>query len=228
MSGFGNRQRGFSVAEVLTVIVICGIMLGAMVMMLPAMLSAPHQMQSQVDDVNTAAIALYKIRRDFSQGDTTGVMGCAIQPVVVCSTYSNPTSVSAMAVASADDGSGQFTVQTKAPYQGYPDWRAVIVYWLVPNANNTAFDIMRAYIPENGNIPTGLNGTPQLSAAVAQNAVTAALAINPPPVLANYVEGITIGTNTNTNMVSFTLTTGGDSGHSQASTSFASNTYARN
>ena len=61
-----SRQRGTTIAEVLTVTVIIGMLLSAMVVIVPLLVKAPAQMQSQVDEVNTAAIALYKIRRDFS------------------------------------------------------------------------------------------------------------------------------------------------------------------
>jgi len=56
-----RKQRGTSIAEVLTVTVIIGMLLSAMVVIVPMLIRAPAQMQGQVDDVNTAAIALYKI-----------------------------------------------------------------------------------------------------------------------------------------------------------------------
>lgn len=227
-----NRQRGFSIAEVLTVSVICAILLTAMVMIVPLVMRAPRQIQAQVDDVNTAAIALYKIRRDFAESDSSGVMGCTTAPVVTCSTYSSPTTVQALTVASADNGGGQFV----DPGTGYPLWQGIIVYWLVPNADGTAFDLMRAFIPEPvslgpplvATIKSGPGGTPIISAVMAQAAVTTALLINPPPVMANYIKQIQVGTNNATDMVTFTLTAGTSSGSSLSSTTFQSNTYARN
>lgn len=224
-----RKQRGFSVAEVLTVTVICGMLLAAMVVIVPILLKSPAQMQAQVDDVNTAAIALYKIRRDFSQGDPKGVFGCTLQPIVICQSYSSLTSVPALAVATADDGTGQFKVD---PNTGYPKWQGVVVYWLVPNSTGTAFDLMRAEItsPTGGvqNIGSGPNGIPLLTADNAQLAVTAAMLISPPPVLANYILGMQMGTNNATSTVSFSLNAGTNSGSNQTSTNFASDTYARN
>jgi len=218
------RQRGFSIAEVLTVSVICAILMTAMVMIVPLLLHAPHQIQSQVDDVNTAAIALYKIRRDFSESDTTGVMGCTTAPIVSCSQYTSPTTVTALTVASPDNGGGQFV----DPASGYPLWQGIIVYWLVPNSDGSAFDIMRAFIPEPGKIPYGPGGTPMVSAVLAQTAVTAALAISPPPVMANYIKQMQVGINSANNIVTFSITAGTTNGNSLSSTTFQSNTYARN
>ncbi|MDQ6781336.1 MAG: hypothetical protein M3Z37_09335, partial [Candidatus Eremiobacteraeota bacterium] len=195
-----NSQRGFSIAELLTVSVICGMLMTAMVLMAPVVLKAPRQVQSQVDDVNTAAIALYKIRRDLGQSDTTGVLGCTTSPVA-CASYTSPQNVGGLVVATADDGTGQFHVADQfSLHPGYPDWRGVWVYWLAPNADGSAFDIMRAYIAEGkGVIPQGPNGVPQLSTATAQTALTAAMLITPTPVLANYIKTISVGVDTTTN-----------------------------
>src|ERR1700694_6141328 len=129
MKNLQRYQRGFSIAEVLTVSVICGMLLTAMAIIVPAVLSAQRHMQSKDDDVNTAAIALYKIRRDFSESDTTGVLGCTTTPLVSCASYTVLTPVMALAVASPDNGSGQFVDQIT----GYPNWQGIIVYWLLPH-----------------------------------------------------------------------------------------------
>jgi len=225
MKNLQRYQRGFSIAEVLTVSVICGMLLTAMAIIVPAVLSAPRQLQSQVDDVNTAAIALYKIRRDFSESDTTGVLGCTTTPLVSCASYTVLTPVMALAVASPDNGSGQFVDQIT----GYPNWQGIIVYWLVPNASGTAYDIMRAYIgPPTAVVTTGPGGVPVIKAVDAQAAVTAAMLISPPPVLSNYITNMSVGVDPVTNIVQFSLTAGTTSGSAQSSTKFWSNTYARN
>ncbi|HXN08327.1 MAG TPA: hypothetical protein VN860_01560, partial [Candidatus Acidoferrales bacterium] len=127
-----KRQRGTSIPEVLTVTVIIGMLLSAMVVIVPLLVKAPLQMQSQVDTVNTAAIALYKMRRDFSQGDTNGVMVCKTTPVVSCSTPpSSTTSTQALVVVTDDFGTGKFNVD---PITGYPVWTGVYVYWLQLNS----------------------------------------------------------------------------------------------
>lgn len=218
-----RSQRGFSIAEVLTVTVILGMLMSAIVMILPMMLHAPMQMQSQVDQVNTAALALYKIRRDFSEGDTSGVMGCSTSPVVSCSAVTGPVSVQAMAVVTAENNVGAFQVDKNT---GYPLWQGFYIYWLVPNANGTAFDLMRAYEPA---AITALNGVPNnINAAMTDLAVTTAMAITPAPVLTNYIEQMKLGDNAGSSTITFQLIAGVTNGQDQTHTDFQSNTYARN
>jgi hypothetical protein len=218
-----TRQRGSSIPEVLTVTVIIGMLLSAMVVIVPLLAKAPMQMQSQVDQVNTAAIALYKIRRDFSEGDTSGLMGCTTAPVA-CSTISaGSTTYQALAVATAENASGAFQVD---PATGDPSWRGFYIYWLVPNSTGTAFDLMRAY--EAAPLGIAANGSPSgVTSAVVQTALTAAMALSPPPVLTNYISSMKVGDVATTSTINFQLvagTTGTDSTH----TNFMSNTYARN
>src|ERR1700736_767191 len=138
-------QRGTSIPEVLTVTVIIGMLLSAMVVIVPLLVKAPLQMQSQVDTVNTAAIALYRMRRDFSQGDTNGVMVCKTTPVVSCSSPpAAATSTQALVVVTDDNGTGKFNVDQ---FTGYPIWSGIYIYWLQLNSAGTAYDLMRAYEP---------------------------------------------------------------------------------
>ncbi len=224
-----RTQRGFSIAEVLTVAVILGVLMATIVMILPLMLKAPMQVQSQVDEVNMAAIALYEIRKDFSQGDTSGVMGCSITPVVVCSAPgSSPTSVQALVVATADDGSGQFHVVTNPldPNKGYPAWQGFDVYWLQPNAGGTSFQLMRAFEPA---AITAVNGVPKnVTAALVDPLVTLALLISPPPVLTNYIASMNLGDNPGQSTITFDLVAGSTGGVDRTLTDFESDTYARN
>jgi prepilin-type N-terminal cleavage/methylation domain-containing protein len=226
-------QRGFSIAEVLTVTVILGILLTAMAMVAPSMLRAPNQMQAQVDQVNTAALALYKIRRDFSEGDTSGVMGCNVTPVVTCSALGpGLTSVQAMAVITAENPPGAFNVDTSGPNSGYPQWQAFYIYWLAPDSNGVSFDLMRAWEPVSacgcGTI-SSFNGVPQnVTSAMVQPLVTAAMAISPAPVLTNYIEQLNLGDNPGSSIINFELVAGTFNGADQTQTDFQADTYARN
>jgi prepilin-type N-terminal cleavage/methylation domain-containing protein len=228
-----KRQRGFSIAEVLTVTVILGILTSAMALVAPAMLKAPAQMQSQVDQVNTAALALYKIRRDFSEGDTSGVMGCTLAPAVSCTALSpGLTSVQAMAVISAESPPGTFNVDTGGPNKGYPQWQAFYIYWLAPDANGQAYNLMRAWEPVSacgcGPI-SSINGVPQnVTSAMVNSLVTQAVAISPPPILTNYIEQMNLGDSPGSSTIDFELIAGTFSGNAQTQTDFAANTYARN
>ena len=213
------RQRGFSIPEVLTVTVIIGMLLSAMVVIVPVLAKAPMQMQSQVDQVNTAALALYKIRRDFSEGDAAGIMACATTPVVSCSAASpGMQSVQALAIATAENAAGAFQVDTA----GNPKWSGFYIYWLTLNATGTAYDLMRAYEPASG-IPS-LNGIPTVTAAMVNPLVAAAQSISPSPVLTNYIASMSLGDNAASSMIKFQLVAGTTGGVDRTNTNFVSNT----
>lgn len=221
-----NRQRGFSLAEVLTVTVILGILMTALAMVAPAMLHAPAQMQSQVDQVNTAAIALYKIRRDFSEGDTSGIMGCQTAPIVTCSAVSpGLTKVQAMAVVTAENPPGKFNVD---PASGYPLWQGFYIYWLVPDATGQSFNLMRAFEPDVGAITT-TNGVPNnINGVMVTPFVILAMGLSPAPVLTNYIDSMSLGDVPGTSTVNFELIAGSFNGANISQTDFQANTYARN
>lgn len=221
-----RKQRGTSIAEVLTVTVIIGMLLSAMVVIVPMLIRAPAQMQGQVDDVNTAAVALYKIRRDFSEGDARGVMGCTTAPVVSCSTPgAGMTGVQALVVATAENGSGAFQIDAN----GNPDWQGFYIYWLVLNSGGTAYDLMRAWEPASIYLPSSPGGAPvNVKAGTVNPLVTAAMAISPPPVLTNYITQMQLGDTSSTSTIQFQLVAGTTGGVDQTHTTFQSNTYARN
>jgi hypothetical protein len=218
-----TRQRGTSIPEVLTVTVIIGMLLSAMVVIVPLLAKAPLQMQSQVDTVNTAAIALYKIRRDFSEGDTAGVMVCSITPSVVC-TSPGPglTSTQALVVATAENSLGVFQVDAN----GYPAWTGLHIYWLQLNSTGTAYDLMRAYEPA---VITAVNGVPtNVIDTLVQPLVSSALLLSPAPVLTNNIASMSMGISGNPSTINFQLLAGTIGGVDQTQTNFQGNTYARN
>jgi hypothetical protein len=219
-----KRQRGTSIPEVLTVTVIIGMLLSAMVVIVPLLVKAPLQMQSQVDTVNTAAIALYKMRRDFSQGDTNGVLTCKITPVVSCSTPpSTATSTQALVVVTDDKGTGVFNVDAN----GYPLWDGVYIYWLQLNSTGTAYDLMRAYEQIPG--IKAVNGVPtNVDAALVTPFVIAATLISPAPVLTTNIADMELGISGTPSTINFELIAGTIGGVDKTQTNFQGGTYARN
>jgi len=220
-------QRGTSIPEVLTVTVIIGMLLSAMVVIVPLLVKSPLQMQSQVDTVNTAAIALYKMRRDFSQGDTNGVMVCSITPSVSCSTPpSTATSTQALVVVTDDKGTGVFNVDAN----GYPLWDGIYIYWLQLNSTGTAYDLMRAYEPAPVGTPIkSINGVPtNVDATFVTPLVTAAMSMSPAPVLTNNIADMELGVSGSPSTINFELIAGTIGGANQTQTDFQGNTYARN
>jgi type II secretory pathway pseudopilin PulG len=219
-----KRQRGTSIPEILTVTVIIGMLLSAMVVIVPLLVKSPAQMQSQVDTVNTAAIALYRMRRDFSQGDTNGVLSCKITPVVSCSTPpAKASSTQALVVVTDDKGTGVFNVDAN----GYPLWDGIYIYWLRLNSTGTAYDLMRAYEAIPG--ITAVNGIPNnVNAALVTPFVGLAMAISPAPVLTNNIADMELGISGSPSTINFELIAGTIGGVNQTQTNFQGNTYARN
>lgn len=221
------RQRGFSLAEVLTVTVILGILMTAIAVVTPVMLHAPAQMQAQVDQVNTAAIALYKIRRDFSETDTSGIMGCKTAPIVTCNAVgAGLTNVQAMTVVTAENPPGTFHVD---PLTGYPLWQGYYVYWLTPDATGQAFDLNRAFELAPPGFITVTNGVPNpISGVLIAPFVITAMGLTPAPVLTNYIDSMSLGDVPGTSTVNFELIAGTFNGSSITQTDFQADTYARN
>jgi type II secretory pathway pseudopilin PulG len=134
--------RAFTIAEVLTVLVLFGLLLTTIAAVVPAILRSPAQMQAQVDEVNAAALALYKVQRDTRQSDVNGVFNCATTPVVTCTqvTGLKPAITQAIAIA-GDNGATQFVDQF-----GQTKWKGYVVYWLAPSTSGVGLDLMRGFV----------------------------------------------------------------------------------
>ena len=170
--------RGFTIAELLTVTVLFGLLLTAIAAVMPAVLKSPAQMQAQVDEVDAAALALYKVQRDARQSDVNGVFNCSTAPLVVCAQQvgSVPSNTQAIAIA-GDNGTTQFVNNL-----GGTKWKGYVVYWLAPSATGVGMDLMRSFF----SMPSFpfQNNLPVFQASDAVNAVTAAIALPSPSVAA--------------------------------------------
>lgn len=138
-------RRGFSLAEVLTVLVILGLIMTVIAFSVPLALRGPLEAQSQVDNVNSAALALYKLQHDTRPSTIKGVFSCTTAPTLSCT---QPTpgpvlpSAQSLVLMTADDSSGQFQ-----SLNGAPSWQGFVIYWLTPNADNTSNELRRVYVP---------------------------------------------------------------------------------
>lgn len=222
-----RSNRGFTIAEILTVFVIVGLILGAIAAAMPFITRGPLAAQAQVDNVQSAALALYKMQRDVRQSNINGVWDCSMPPIVLCSQplpqASNPPA-QVVAVVTADDGSGQFKVHGP----GEPLWTGMVVFWLTPNSDGTSNVLQRAYVPLGipvlGNIPI-LSQMP----AVASLALTSALILPPTSrvTLAQDVRSMSIAVDQTNNIVDLQID-GGDTTGTKSSLSLTSNSYVRN
>ena len=220
-----RAHRGFTVVEVLTVIIIVGLVLAAIAMAMPLILNAPQAAQSQVDNVNTAALALYKMQRDVRQSNINGVYACTLPPSVTCSqpapASSNPP-VAAVGVVTADNGSGQF----QANGFGAPKWTGLYVYWLTPNADGTSNELDRAYYPVG--IPmAGGAPDPKLMPGVVTTAINAVVGASSYTAVAQDVVSISVAIDKPNNIVDLQIDGGTNKGD-LSSLRLSGNSYVRN
>jgi prepilin-type N-terminal cleavage/methylation domain-containing protein len=221
-----RRERGFTLAEILTVAVLFGMLLSTIAAVIPAVMRAPAQMQSQVDEVNAAALALYKVQRDARQSDVKGVFNCTTLPLVVCSQQVGPNPVATQALAIAgDDGGSQFFNSVNGQTSGQVKWQGYVVYWLAPSASGIGLDLMRTFVPET--ISFNNLGLPVFDPLVAQLAVTTGLLLPNPTVAAGDVRQLLVGVTPANGIIALRMIAGVNRGD-QTELTLYGNTYARN
>jgi type II secretory pathway pseudopilin PulG len=215
-------ERAFTIAELLTVLVLFGLLLTTVAAVIPAVLRSPAQMQSQVDEVNAAALALYKVQRDTRQSDVGGVFNCTTSPIVTCAqqTGLNPVSTQAIAIA-GDDGGSQFVNPN-----GQTRWQGYVVYWLAPSLTGIGMDLMRGFGVVNP-FPTNNNGTPKFQASDAVTSVTAVIGAAAPSVAAQDVRQLLASVTMADGIVALQMVAGVNRGD-KTSIKLQGNTYARN
>jgi type II secretory pathway pseudopilin PulG len=213
--------RAFTIAEVLTVLVLFGLLLTTIAAVVPAILRSPAQMQAQVDEVNAAALALYKVQRDTRQSDVNGVFNCATTPVVTCTqvTGLKPAITQAIAIA-GDNGATQFVDQF-----GQTKWKGYVVYWLAPSTSGVGLDLMRGFVGVA--FQYNQNGSPKFLVADATTCVTAAITAASPSVAAQDVRQLLVSVTPADGIVALQMVAGVNRGD-QTSVTLQGNTYARN
>jgi len=209
-----RSQRGFTLAEILTVLVIMGLMLCVVAFCVPLFLNGPQEAQSQVDNVESAALALYKMQHDTRPSTIKGVFACTTLPIPACSQPTpGPSMPPTLAVViQTANGTGQFMLQN-----GNPNWQGFIVYWLTPNADGTSNELRRAFVPMIG--PYDVTG--------AAAAVVAALGLTSYTTVAQDVVDMRFAVDMSTNTVDLQLD-GGDKTGNKSSLQLAGNSYVRN
>ena len=213
--------RGFTIAELLTVLVLFGLMLTTVAAVIPVVLKSPNQMQAQVDEVDAAALALYKVQRDTRQSDVGGVFNCTTAPLVTCAQQiGSPVNTQAIAIA-GDGDQPQFVNQNSQT-----KWKGYVVYWLAPSASGVGLDLMRAFVAVPGQFPF-LNGNPLFRASDAVLCVTTAITLASTSVDAQDVRQLLASVTPANGMVALQLVAGVNRGD-QTSVTLQGNTYARN
>jgi prepilin-type N-terminal cleavage/methylation domain-containing protein len=226
MSANSKRlSRGFTLAELLSVLVIMGIFTSFVVMIIAPVIRAPNNEQAKVDTLQAAAQGLYQMQRDIRMADITGVFACASTGgVASCSQPSSLTSTSIITLVSPLS-SGQLNWTQSTPNPGVPAWQGVVVYWLQPNGDSN--DLQRAYVSSStlGSLSAGpLGSTFAATAATAVQDAQAAGGVT----VANDVNSLSASINKTTNIVGLEITAQSKEGAAANSTSYTSNIYTRN
>jgi hypothetical protein len=215
--------RGFTIAEMLTVTVLFGLLLTTIAAVIPAVLRSPTQMQAQVDEVDAGALALYKVQRDARQGDINGVFNCTITPVVSCAQQSGGIAPTQAIAIAGDNGTTQF-VHQNGQDSGETKWQGYVIYWLAPSAAGVGMDLMRTF--ESANILI-VGGVPQFTTTDAATCVTTAIAQASPSVAAPDVRLLQAGVTLSTGIVELQMLAGVNRGDITG-INLQGNTYARN
>lgn len=211
-----NRRRGYTIAEVLLVAVVMGMISSFVALIVAPLFHAANAQAAKIDTVQAATSAFYRIQRDLRQSNASGVYVC---------TYPAPTTCSAPSSALADavvvaiitpeaNGNGQVTWDVSL---GQPKWQGFNVYWLAPNSQGAAA-LNYAFADPSGANP---------STASADAAVNIALG-GAPQFLAATVTGLQLSKSTTTSTIGLKMFTQATEGAATNATSLESDTGTRN
>jgi prepilin-type N-terminal cleavage/methylation domain-containing protein len=214
-----RSTRGFTIAETLTVLVIVGLLLSVVAFSVPLFLKGPQEAQSQVDNVQSTALALYKMQHDTRPSNIFGVFTCNTSPVVSCSAPAPPVQqVNAMVVVTAN-GAGQFQLNSN----GAPAWSGFIIYYLTPNADGSSNELRRIYLST-----AILNNNPMnLGPADAVTALTSVLGLPGYTTVAQDVKTMSVAIDKPRSTVDLQID-GGDKNGNVSSLQLSGNSYVRN
>jgi prepilin-type N-terminal cleavage/methylation domain-containing protein len=209
-SNKAKAQRGFTLAEMLTVLVLLGLFMSVITGVLNPLTHVTTQAQSKAETVQTAAQAFYRIQRDVRKSSAAAIYLCNL-----AGTTCGQSQAPVLAVATADDANGV----NQLAASGTPGWKGFYVYWV---SGNTLY---RSYQPVSP-----LSGNPTPNATDANTAVAAANPSSPSAsnVLVTGVSSLTVGFNGSSKVIGLTLAASNSYGGAPNATSYESDTVPRN
>jgi hypothetical protein len=221
-----SRQRGTTMAELLTVTVVLGLLLSFAISLVAPVLSAPSKLQSKVDTLQSVTSGLYRLQRDIRTSDIGGDWACTSGATPTCTqSYSSLTSTPVLAVVTALSSSNVFTYNstTGSSTVGEPIWQGVMVYWVAASTSGGS-NLKRAFVA----FVTPIQAPTMPTQAQVQTAVITALALSSAFVAVPHIGQLLVDFNSATHVIGLKLVTTGTEDGRTNETSYESDTYARN
>jgi prepilin-type N-terminal cleavage/methylation domain-containing protein len=210
-------RRGYTIAELLVVLVIMGFVSSFVALIVGPLFSAVNSQAAKVDTIQAAEKSFYRIQRDLHQSNMNGVYVCTYPAPTTCSAPSSALSGATVIaiITPKANGSGQLAWDNS---QGQPQWTGFNVYWLAPDANGVSTLYYKFADPTSG---------ASTSVSSADAAVNIALGATP-QALATSVTALQIDQTSTTNSIGLKMFATGSEGRSTNATSFESDTLTRN
>lgn len=218
-------SRAFSLAELLTVVVIFGLIGVLVAAVIEPLLNAPNSHQAKGYTVEAGTQALYLIQRDIRQSNASGVFVCTNTSPAVCApptpTITAPkTDTPVLSIVTPRAG-GNGTMQWDVN-NGQTAWTGFNVYWLVPNSEGSN-DLMYAFASANL-----APGALTFGYATASDAATTAMQSTSARRIARDVLSIQTSVDEVGRQVGLTMVSQSTVNGRQNQTSFTSDTVTRN
>lgn len=214
-----RAARGFSLVEARIVIAVIGLVTALIASVFGSVINSPAKLQSKGDTLNADVVGMYRLQRDIRATNVSDVYACTTSGTITCSALTSTlTSANAIAlVTNKTSGTGQWQFSSS---DGTPAWTGFIVYLISTNASGGS-DLMQKFEPD-ATLSTGVNST---KAAVA---VTLAVAATDALTAAPNVTQLSVSANTSANSIGLKMFAKSTIGGRTNSTSFESDTFARN
>jgi len=129
MSRSNRTQRGYTIAELLTVVFILGLITSAVALFIGPLLRSQSQVQAKADTIQASVSALYRVERDIRNTTVGSIWACTTGASPACSLPpATLAATTAIVMPTAyQGGTGQFQLQA---VNAKPLWQGATVYWI--------------------------------------------------------------------------------------------------
>jgi prepilin-type N-terminal cleavage/methylation domain-containing protein len=222
MSPRKNSVRGYTLAEVLTAIMILGILGSFVTVIVAPLLNAPNVQQAKIDTTQSGAATLYRLQRDVRQGQVNGVYVCTYPAPTTCSVPSTaPTfaSVQVVAILTARASGSGYAAWSST---GQPSWQGFQVYWLVDDGRgHGTYNLEYAFSASSG-------AQPGAATSSANTAVNSALQSASPERVAGNFLSVQIDQDVVSKMVGLKISSQSTVDSKTNESTFEGDSFARN